>query len=648
MNNDLSKVLEEISFLYHSFPAFSQSDDVSEMLSSNYSQLENLIRKWEPKVLICFDSNYLSNGLTRCESSIEKESLKEKIDESIDFLTLSLTKKNLNTLYHDIKECGEVFALPEEFYNFLENEVVPKWNIDLEQNDSEPSLDYSLRQAHFCQTFRIKREAALTAILREAFQIHSLVPLFRKLEGESSSLVMRENIWRGHSLDANLTPRIDRLLKKALSKLELKEPFSFFVQNQPEHGAWIFSGSTSFGINCITLTSELIKDLPDEELLFVIGHEIGHWFFSNSEIRNLLSISYNDDEHNPSLNLQNLLATWFKLSELSADRVGLLTCGSLDAAVNALYRVSTGLDPAEMEFSIDSYLKDEMNAGSVNEQMSVFREDMHPPLVIRLKALKLFGESLSFQRWSKDHVLLEKDETLSQGMSQVVSLIDFCSEDPMHNKRLLIIALGGFLMADVDDEITIEEVERVRDYVLRFTLNPDPVILYVKKLFEDGGNLWKLLSDNLKDLLYEDEDEKYGIIEYFIDIALIDGDLRKKETDILLQLGEFMNMSSASVLQLIAQQLGKDVFFEKRIPEEVGKMLNHESPFLHANRESRLKSAGDEHTDSSMLKKLSDDADIEVRLKVLFNESTPDDVRMSLLDSPSILQELNNMENEGK
>jgi hypothetical protein len=77
-------------------------------------------------------------------------------------------------------------------------------------------------------------------------------------------------------------------------------------------------------------------------------------------------------------------------------------------------------------------------------------------------------------------------------------------------------------------------------------------------------------------------------------------------------------------------------------------MLNHESPFLHANRESRLKSAGDEHTDSSMLKKLSDDADIEVRLKVLFNESTPDDVRMSLLDSPSILQELNNMENEGK
>ena len=182
-----------------------------------------------------------------------------------------------------------------------------------------------------------------------------------------------------------------------------------------------------------------------------------------------------------------------------------------------------------MEFSIDSYLKDEMSEGSVNEQMSIFREDIHPPLFIRLKALKLFGDSLSFQSWIKDHVLMENDEILSQGMSQLVALIDYCSEDNLHNKRLLIIALGGFLMADVDDEITMDEFERVRDYVFRFTLNPDPVILYVKKLFEDGGNLWKLLTDNLKDLLHEDEDEKYGIIEYFIDIALIDGDLRKRK-----------------------------------------------------------------------------------------------------------------------
>ena len=130
----------------------------------------------------------------------------------------------------------------------------------------------------------------------------------------------------------------------------------FLLANQPIQGAWIMTAMRSGEKNIITITSEMVMNLSDDELKFVIGHEIGHWLFNINDTRSLLNACYDGEENVPSFSLHNLLATWKKLAEFSADRVGLVACNSLESALSALYRVSTGLDPKMMEFNSANYI----------------------------------------------------------------------------------------------------------------------------------------------------------------------------------------------------------------------------------------------------------------------------------------------------
>ena len=59
----------------------------------------------------------------------------------------------------------------------------------------------------------------------------------------------------------------------------------------------------------ITITSEMVMNLSDDELKFVIGHEIGHWLFNINDTRSLLNACYDGEENVPSFSLHNLLAT---------------------------------------------------------------------------------------------------------------------------------------------------------------------------------------------------------------------------------------------------------------------------------------------------------------------------------------------------
>ena len=66
--------------------------------------------------------------------------------------------------------------------------------------------------------------------------------------------------------------------------------------------------------------------------------------------------------------------------------------------------------------------------------------------------------------------------------------MDFTSEDPLHNRRLLAITIGGFILAGIDDEIHQNEIEHIKDVLYRYVLNF--IISYVIKLIEDGADLF--------------------------------------------------------------------------------------------------------------------------------------------------------------
>ena len=75
------------------------------------------------------------------------------------------------------------------------------------------------------------------------------------------------------------------------------------------------------------------------ELQFVLGHEFGHASFGH------LDIAVNHlMESGDLLPLSAMrLRAWQRAAEISADRAGLMLCGSLDAALRATFKASSGI-----------------------------------------------------------------------------------------------------------------------------------------------------------------------------------------------------------------------------------------------------------------------------------------------------------------
>lgn len=633
MSLSTSAIFKDISFLYF---CIADLDDDS-IDSSEKDLIAELLSSWtgEPKASRnckeILDDSYQAFHVFK-----DREYPNSVFTSCLSRLGLAFTKANMRALLSDFEK---IALLDDDFSerekNFIEI-LCNEW--ELNRSESKEITHKALRCDNFCHSFRLKRELKLSELLRETFQIDSLSPLIKSMEQEISSFNLEENIEGGHLVDSLLIPKLNKLLEEVCETLAIFEPFEFFVTNQPIQGAWMWAGTSSYGKNFITLTSEMAMSLSDKELKFVIGHEIGHWLFNNNDIHGVLRIAYGTEGQQPSISLQNLLSTWQKLAEFSADRVGLVACGSLDDAVKTLYRVSTGLNPESMGFNIEEYLSVLKSKTGLPDQdaLEVFRQSSHPPLPIRILAIENFAKSQLFLEWQNTKIVCLEDEKLTTEITNLISLIDFTSEDSLHNRKLLAIGLGGFLLAGIDDEILEIEVERIREVLLRFVLNPEPILRYIVGLIKDDADISSMLKDVLHDIVSANEEKKFDLMNIYIEIALSDGKLMKEETDILISIGSFLAIDQDSLLRVVTKFLGRGFYFEKRVPEEVTTVLDRPYPFFLGSVDERIQKAQEEDTPSLELSQLAEDADPRVRLSVLYNQSTSDEIRMKLLDSPSL------------
>ena len=122
--------------------------------------------------------------------------------------------------------------------------------------------------------------------------------------------------------------------------------------------------------------------------------------------------------------------------------------------------------------------------------------------------------------------------------------------------------------------------KRLGMFLYQYVLDADFIISYVSKLIEEGADLFSMLRDTLVDLVVANEEEKYDLMEVFIQVALSDGILKREETDLLVQIGSFLNIDSEKTLRVIALYLGKGFFFEKQVPESVFDLLERENLFI--------------------------------------------------------------------
>lgn len=144
----------------------------------------------------------------------------------------------------------------------------------------------------------------------------------------------------------------------------------------------------------LVLSSHWLKHFKDDELTFMIGRELGNIAAGHTRITSLLSVN---GRENALIAL--IFGAWLRRTEYTADRFGLLCCGSVEAAERAIVISTFHHFGREIDIAKFAQQRDEFGGDSVlnmGEWISA-----QPYATNRMARLRQFSASALFTFWEE-------------------------------------------------------------------------------------------------------------------------------------------------------------------------------------------------------------------------------------------------------
>ena len=199
--------------------------------------------------------------------------------------------------------------------------------------------------------------------------------------------------------------RLHRSLTWACKILDVDEP-EMYVTVDPVVNAWTYGHTKPF----VTVTSGLVDMLSDEELFFVIGHEVGHikagHVLYGTMARNIAAVVALLGEATLGVGallgrgLVVALLEWYRCAELTADRAALLCVQDLEPARATFMKLAGGTTRLAAEMDRDEFLRqvreyEEVDRSTLDRAYKVLLtlSRTHPFAMQRAKELELWFES---------------------------------------------------------------------------------------------------------------------------------------------------------------------------------------------------------------------------------------------------------------
>jgi len=200
-------------------------------------------------------------------------------------------------------------------------------------------------------------------------------------------------------------PQLDELRTECAAALDLEQAPELYVTRDPAAAAYTVGMDKPF----IVITTGMVELLDADGLRFVVGHEMGHVLSGHAVYRTMLMYVLNAQRSlswNPlsALGLRAIgaaLNEWYRKSELSCDRAGLLCGQDPEAALRVHVRLAGGTGSAEIdtaaflrqaeEYSSTGDLRDSLHKLLTVENMS------HPLAVVRAAELQKWAASQEYR-----------------------------------------------------------------------------------------------------------------------------------------------------------------------------------------------------------------------------------------------------------
>ena len=188
--------------------------------------------------------------------------------------------------------------------------------------------------------------------------------------------------------------------------LDLPEVPELYVMQDPAPNAMAIGSDHPF----IVINTGLVDLLDDEELRFVVAHEVGHILSGHAVYRTMAMILTNLGARLAWLPFGNIaisailmgLNEWQRKSELSADRAGLLAGQDVEAGKRALMKLAGGARLTEMNAeSFREQAREYDAAGDVRDGLLKFLNLLnrsHPYAVVRFVELDRWADGGDYTR----------------------------------------------------------------------------------------------------------------------------------------------------------------------------------------------------------------------------------------------------------
>ena len=208
------------------------------------------------------------------------------------------------------------------------------------------------------------------------------------------------------------------IFREVVSALNLNQhEHELYISGEPVRNAYISSGKNH---SQMVISTSLLSLLDDDELRFVIGHEFGHFLCQHSQI----PVKFLVQEGDIPVSKKLQLLKWSRCAEISADRYGVLACGSLNASISALFKVAFGIAPPNLDSLRSSLRAQYENLIALSQKTKdqgnsddFIAKRTHPLIPLRAVAIettfmdvKSFGVSKNWNARSIDFI----DNRLSQ------------------------------------------------------------------------------------------------------------------------------------------------------------------------------------------------------------------------------------------
>ncbi len=386
----------------------------------------------------------------------------------------------------------------------------------------------------------IALEKQLSKQIYNALQGSIVEAVLKKIKTSGADTYWRSSM-EGHSLKVqqDLLPDFYRLCHEVKEKLHFDEPVDFYITGDSSVNAFSVAAEDEGEPNIVNVNSALFDLMTEDELRFVIGHELGHLINKDTKLARLVQFVFPPEAAVP-VSLQYKIRLHDQLAELVADRYGYMATDDLGVCVTAFFKLASGLDLVKMNVSIDALIADN------NRRLNYFLKDKgvsratHPVNPIRVQALNLFST-------------MKTQKELNDGMDELISILLKVGNSELDEYTAQFIVSAGIIVANIDKALNQEEYNAIIENLADLKIFP-------RKFIEEvmSGDIIQTFNSSVENILKVNPGMREDMLDYMIQIVISDKTISNEEMDMLYDFGRNVGLSDMEVATSIAVAIQKN------------------------------------------------------------------------------------------